>query len=65
MRGKETAKRIVVTEENQRLLDDKMPTEISTLIAETGKINSENKFYPFVVGSGANLAILAIAKLFL
>ena len=55
----------MVTEEEQSLSDDKMRAEISKLIAETGKINSGNKFYPLVVGSGATLAILAIAKLFL
>ena len=55
----------MVTEEDQRLSDDKMRAEISKLIAETGKINSENKFYPLVVGSGATLAIVTIVKLFL
>ncbi|MEM9277868.1 MAG: hypothetical protein AAGA76_04795 [Pseudomonadota bacterium] len=54
-----------MTAEEQRLADDNMRAEISKLIAETAKINSENKFYPLVVGCGATLAIMAIAKLFL
>ncbi len=35
------------------------------LVAETAKINSENRWYPLVVGSGLTLAIVAIVKLFL
>jgi uncharacterized membrane protein len=35
------------------------------LAAETAKINKENRWYLLVVGSGATLAIVAIAKLFL
>jgi len=54
-----------MTQEEQRLADDKMRAEINKLIAETAKINSENKFYPLVIGSGATLAIVAIVKLFL
>ena len=46
-------------------LNRKMDAEISKLIAETAKINSENRWYPFVVGSGVTLAIVAIVKLFL
>ena len=43
----------------------KIDSEIAKLIAETSKINSENRWYPFVVGSGVTLAIVAIVKLFL
>jgi len=44
---------------------DKIQTEIAKLIAETSKINNENKWYPMIVGASATLAIVAIAKLFL
>ena len=54
-----------MTEQEQRLADDKMRAAINKLMAETAKINSENKFYPLVVGSGATLAIVAIVKIFL
>ena len=54
-----------MTSEEQSLSDDKMRAEIAKLIAETAKINGENKFYPLVVGSGATLALIAIVKLFL
>lgn len=54
-----------MTEREQTLADDKMRAEIAKMIAETGKINAENKWYPLVVGSGATLAIVAIVKLFL
>ncbi len=54
-----------MTHAEQALADDKVRAEIAKLIAETSKINSENRFYPFVVGSGVTLAAVAIAKLFL
>ncbi|SEA58881.1 hypothetical protein [Rubrimonas cliftonensis] len=54
-----------MTEREQALSDDKMRAEIAKLLAETSKINSENRWYPLVVGSGATLAIVAIAKVFL
>lgn len=54
-----------MTVEEQKLADDKMRAEISKLIAETAKINNENKFYPLVFGSGATLVIIALVKLFL
>jgi len=54
-----------MTEQEVRLADEKLHAEISKLIAETLKINNENRWYPFVVGSGMTLAIVAIAKLFL
>jgi len=44
---------------------DKIQAEIAKLIAETSKINNENKWYPMIVGASATLAIVAIAKLFL
>jgi len=52
---------------NQSDLDqhDKIQAEIAKLIAETSKINSENKFYPVIVGATATLAIFAVAKVFL
>ena len=54
-----------MTDAELRLADEKMRAEISKLIAETAKINSENRWYPFVVGSGFTLAMVAVAKLFL
>ncbi|MGB0967618.1 MAG: hypothetical protein ACPGUX_05500 [Halocynthiibacter sp.] len=54
-----------MTTQEQSLSDDKMRAEIAKLLAETSKINSENRWYPFVVGSGVTLAMVAIAKLFL
>ena len=35
------------------------------LHAETQKLNTENRWYLLVVGSGATLAIVAFARLFL
>ena len=43
----------------------KIDAEISKLMAETAKINSENRYYPLIVGATATLAIVAIVKLFL
>jgi hypothetical protein len=61
-----------LTEAELRLQDEKMRAEIANLIATTGKLNAEtvklqteNRWYLLVVGSGATLAIVAIAKLFL
>ena len=47
------------------LTKEKIQAEIAKLIAETSKINNENRWYPAVVASGATLAIVAIVKLFL
>ena len=44
---------------------DKIQAEIAKLMAETSKINSENKWYPLIVGASATLAIVAIVKIFL
>jgi len=54
-----------MTAEEREQLRQKMDAEIGKLIAETAKITSENRWYPFVVGSGVTLAIVALAKLFL
>lgn len=54
-----------MTAEQQALSDDKMRAEIAKLMAETAKLNSENRFYPIVITSGATLAIVAIVKLFM
>ena len=54
-----------MTSEERTQHHQKVDAEISKLIAETAKINSENRWYPFMVGSGMTLAIVAIAKLFL
>jgi len=57
---------------DENLRHEKISAEISNLIsnsaklqAETSKINTENKWYPAVIASGATLAIVAVAKLFL
>ncbi|MEE9271803.1 MAG: hypothetical protein V3U57_00815 [Robiginitomaculum sp.] len=47
------------------LMDTKIQAEIAKLMAETAKINSENRWYPLIVGSTATLAIVAIVKMFL
>ena len=39
--------------------------EIAKLIAETAKLNSENRYYPIIVTATATLGIVAVAKLFL
>lgn len=44
---------------------DKIQAEIAKLIAETSKINNENRWYPMIVGASATLAIVAVVKLFL
>ena len=54
-----------MTEAEVRLQDEKMRAEIGKLMAETSKITNENRWYPFVVGSGMTLAIVAAVKLFL
>lgn len=54
-----------MTDEEQRLADDKMRAEINKLAAETAKINTENQWYVAIVASTATLAIVAVAKLFL
>ena len=54
-----------MTKEEREAHNRKMDAEIAKLIAETSKINSENRYYPMVVASGATLAIVAIVKLFL
>lgn len=44
---------------------DKIQAEIAKLMAETSKINTENKWYLLIVGASATLAIVAVVKLFL
>ncbi len=55
----------IMTEAEVKISDEKMRAEISKLMAETAKINTENRWYIAVVASGATLAIVAVAKLFL
>jgi hypothetical protein len=52
--------------QNQNEYDqhDKIQAEIAKLIAETSKINNENRWYPAVISASVTLAIVAIAKLF-
>jgi hypothetical protein len=44
---------------------DKVQAEIAKLMAETSKINTENKYYLVVITASATLALVAIVKLFL
>ena len=43
----------------------KVNAEVAKLLAETSKINSENRWYPLIVGSTGTLAIVAVVKVFL
>jgi len=43
----------------------KINAEIAKLMAETNKINNENRYYSLVVGASLTLAIVAIVKIFL
>ncbi len=54
-----------MTQEEQSLADDKMRAEIAKLVAETAKINTENRWYLLVVGAAAMAVALTIAKLLL
>ena len=61
-----------MTREERESRNRRFDAEISNLLAQTAKINAETdkirlekSFYPLMVGSGATLAIVAIAKLFL
>ncbi len=61
-----------MTDTERENLHKQFDAEISNLLAQTSKLNAETDkirlekaFYPMVVGSGATLAIVAIAKLFL
>ena len=55
----------IMTDAEVTLEDNKTRAEIAKLVAETSKINSENRWYPLIIGSTATLAIVAIVKLFL
>ena len=52
-----------MTTEQQTLSDDKMRAEIAKLIAETAKLNSENRYYPLIVGAASATALIAFARL--
>ena len=43
----------------------KIEAEIAKLIAETGKINAEARWYPFVATAGLFAAAIAVVKLFM
>ncbi len=47
-------------EKTRAEIDGRMTAEIAKLIAETSKLNSENRWYPAVVASGATLALVAV-----
>ena len=54
-----------MTPENDQLSQQKIQTEIAKLIAETSKINSENRYYPLIVGAASATALMAFTRLFL
>lgn len=56
---------IDLQEEKLRWEVIRLHAEVEKLESESSKIRRETAFYPFVVGSGATLAIVAIIKLFL
>ena len=43
----------------------KVDAEIAKLMAETAKLNSENRYYPVIITATATLAIVAVVKMFL
>jgi len=43
----------------------KTQAEITKLMAETNKISTESKWYPFVAGGAWVAAVIALTKLFL
>lgn len=49
----------------EALAHEKMQAEIAKLVAETSKINTENRYYLIIITASATLAIVAIVKLFL
>ena len=53
-----------MTTAEQNIADDKMRAEIAKLVAETGKINAEARWYPFVASAAIFGGALAIAKFF-
>ncbi|KAF3981211.1 MAG: hypothetical protein HFP78_08395 [Methylococcales symbiont of Hymedesmia sp. n. MRB-2018] len=44
------------TNKKDQVLHDKIQAEIAKLLAETSRINSENKWYPLIVGATATLS---------
>ncbi|WP_299082981.1 hypothetical protein [uncultured Ruegeria sp.] len=54
-----------MTEAEVRLQDDKMRAEIAKLVAETAKINTENRWYLLIVGAAFFAGAAAFTKLFL
>ena len=44
---------------------DKIQAEIAKIFVEIEKMRTENKWYPFIVGSTVTLAIVGVAKIFL
>jgi len=47
------------------LNEDHLSAQIAKLMAETAKINTEARWYPWVVIAGVFAAALAVARLFL
>ena len=45
----------------ENLSDRKIEAEIAKLMAETMKINTEARWYPFIAGAGAGAAMLGAA----
>ncbi len=51
-----------MTAAEQTIADDKVRAEIAKLVAETGKINAEARWYPFVATAALFGAALAFVK---
>jgi len=51
--------------EKIRIEIEEIRVRINKMITETTKVSKESTLYPLVVGSGATLAIVGIAKLYL
>lgn len=49
-----------MTEQEQRLSDDRMRAEIARLIAETAKISAQARWYPYIAVAG----VATLLKLF-
>ncbi|MDE2000709.1 MAG: hypothetical protein KGI52_17480 [Burkholderiales bacterium] len=54
-----------MTEEQRRLDDEKIHAEIMKLIAETGKINAEARWYPLVIATGLVASVATVTGIVL
>lgn len=52
-----------MTDQEQALADQKMRAEIAKLIAETSKINTENRYSLLIAGAAFATALFALGRL--